>query len=69
MQGKVTLQKLSRRFWADDAVFEDNMNKAVGMDEVDAQWVSSSSVRGWEGVLMKDSGDSRLYEGYQDAGP
>ena len=41
MQGKVTLQKMSRRFWAEDAVYEDNMNKAVGIDEVDAQWVSA----------------------------
>ncbi|KAA8894348.1 hypothetical protein FN846DRAFT_763780, partial [Sphaerosporella brunnea] len=38
LQGKVTRQKMSRNFWALDAVFEDKMKKAVGIDEVDAQW-------------------------------
>jgi hypothetical protein len=38
LQGKVTRQKMSRKFWAQDAVFEDNMKKAVGIEEVDAQW-------------------------------
>lgn len=41
LQGKVNKQKMERRFWADDAVFEDWASKAVGIVEVDAKWVSA----------------------------
>ncbi|KAF8543802.1 hypothetical protein BDD12DRAFT_874026 [Trichophaea hybrida] len=47
LQGKVTVQKMSRSFWAEDAVFEDNMNKAIGINEVEGHVWSLKT-------LMKD---------------
>jgi len=44
MQGKVTKQKMDPRFWCEDVVFENNVNKAVGLGEVEAQWVRIRSL-------------------------
>lgn len=48
LKGNVTVHKMSRSFWAEDAVFEDNMNKAVGINEVEGHAVSGlPHVRDW----------------------